>query len=247
MTKRKVEVSSTVQRAIKIVNFLNDSPGPQSITHISKELGFSTTIVHRMLTTLKLEGYVLQDTQSKNYGLGTMFLNYTNKILTEMPFASIINPELIKLRNETSETVGFYVPNGNIRICVMEHESLQEIRRTVGVGTQLPVYAGATGRVIVAFQPRRLQNKVLNLLPSEEEKNLLMEKMSETKKVGYSIGVSEISDNVSALSAPVFDQNKHIIGALSVSGPSFRFNKEVVDKYIPMLLQTTERITQSLK
>ncbi|TRM10518.1 IclR family transcriptional regulator [Lentibacillus cibarius] len=242
--KTKADVSATVLRAIKILNYLKETPGPQSVSYISKALDISPTIVHRLLATLKMEGFVFQDAQSKQYSLGAVFLEYSNKLLTELPFATIVEPWLIRLRNITGETVGFYIPNGHMRLCVMEYESQQEIRRSVGVGTQHPIHAGATGRAMLAFQPEETQRRMLQGL-SLEEWNLLTEKMQATRDHGYAISAGEISTNVSALSAPVFDQQQRVVGALSISGPTFRFDEEMVKKHISTLIQATTEISKS--
>ncbi|MFD1780683.1 IclR family transcriptional regulator [Fredinandcohnia salidurans] len=240
--KVKADVSTTVLRAIKILNYLKETPGPQSISYISKELELSSTIVHRLLTTLKMEGFVFQDSQSKLYSLGTVFMDYANKIMTELPYAPIVEPWLIKLRNITEETVGFYIPNGHMRLCVLEYESQQEIRRSVGVGKQHPIYAGATGRAILAFQPEETQQRVIQSLPLEK-RQVLAEKIQATRENGYAISMGEISSNVSALSAPVFDHQHRVIGALSISGPAFRFHEEMVTKHIATLVQATKEIS----
>ncbi|TMN21616.1 IclR family transcriptional regulator [Lentibacillus cibarius] len=240
--KTKADVSATVLRAIKILNYLKETPGPQSVSYISNALDISPTIVHRLLTTLKMEGFVFQDVQSKQYSLGAVFLEYSNKLLTELPFASIVEPWLIHLRNITGETVGFYIPNGHMRLCVMECESQQEIRRSVGVGTQHPIHVGATGRAILAFQSEEIQQRTLQRLTSEEQ-GLLDKKMQATRDYGYAISVEEINANVSALSAPVFDQQQRVVGAVSISGPTFRFNKEMVDKHISTLIHATTEIS----
>lgn len=241
--KTKVDVSATVLRAIKVLKHLKETPGPQSVSYISKDLEVSPTIVHRLLTTLKMEGFVFQDAQSKLYSLGPVFLEYANKIVTELPFAPIVEPWLIRLRNQTSETAGFYIPNGHTRLCVMEYESQQEIRRSVGVGKQYPIYKGATGRAILAYQSKETQQRVLQGLPPEE-RIVLDKKIQATRKHGYAISVEEINANVSALSAPVFDQQQHVLGALSVSGPAFRFNDEKIEEHIPTLLHATLEISK---
>src|SRR5699024_9947145 len=164
MTK-KPDTSATVFRALKILNHLKEVPGPQSIKKISEDLDISTTIIHRLLTTLKLEGFVFQDSQSKLYSLGSLFIEYANKIVTEFPFAPIIEPWLIELRNKTKETVGFYIPNGYSRLCVMEYESKEEIRRTVGVGTKHLIHEGATGRAILGFLFIEYANKIVTEFP----------------------------------------------------------------------------------
>ncbi|GAA0447850.1 IclR family transcriptional regulator [Lentibacillus halophilus] len=241
----KTDVSATVLRAIRILNYLKDTPGPQSVSYISNALDLSPTIVHRLLTTLKTEGFVFQDAQSKQYSLGAVFLEYANKLLTDLPFAPLVEPWLSHLRNRTGETAGFYIPSGNTRVCVMEYESQQEIRRSVGVGNQHLIHAGATGRAILAFQSEDMQQRMLERV-SLEERDALAQKLQATRDHGYAISVEEINANVSALSAPVFDRQQQVVGAVSVSGPTFRFNDEMVEKHIPTLLHATTAITNAL-
>ena len=82
------KISSTVQRAIKIINYLNEVSGLQGVKEISDNLNISPTITHRLLTTLKMEGLVFQDPDSKKYSLGTAFIEYANKINSDLPIAS---------------------------------------------------------------------------------------------------------------------------------------------------------------
>ncbi|PIC86336.1 IclR family transcriptional regulator [Sporosarcina sp. P20a] len=244
MTKTQ-EVSSTVVKAISVINYLNDVSGPQGVSDISKGLGLSTTIVHRLLTTLKLEGMVFQDPRSKLYTLGTIFLDYANKILTEMPIAPVVEPWLMSLRNETGETVGFYMPTGQMRICVLEYESQQEIRRSVGIGKRLPLHLGASGRAILAFQSSDQQERVLGTL-SVQEQNELEHILQAVRNQGYATNEEEISSNVAALSVPVFDKQQSVIGALSVSGPLFRWNRKSMEPYIASVIAASKEITDAL-
>ncbi|MEZ7172152.1 IclR family transcriptional regulator [Sporosarcina sp. OR05] len=243
--KKTPEVSATVVRAISVINYLNDVSGPQGVSEISKGLGLSTTIVHRLLTTLKMEGMVFQDPRSKLYSLGTVFLDYANKIMSEMPIAPIIEPWLMSLRHDTGETVGFYMPTGQMRICVLEYESLQEIKRSVGIGKRMPLHVGASGRAILAFQSAELQERLLLTLP-KDERSRLQELLEETRILGYATNEEEITPNVAALSAPVFDQQGRVIGSLSISGPLFRWNRKTMESYVSELLNATNEIQHSL-
>lgn len=243
--KKTPEVSATVVRAISIINYLNEVSGPKGVGEISKDLGLSTTIVHRLLTTLKNDGMVFQDPRSKLYSLGTVFLDYANKILTEVPIAPVVEPWLMSLRNETEETVGFYMPTGQMRICVLEYESQQEIRRSVGTGKRLPIHVGASGRAILAFQSAELQERVLSTRPAEE-RSRIEQLLEETRAQGYATNEEEITTNVAAVSAPVFDSKQRVIGAISISGPLFRWNRKTMEPYIESLLAATKEITFSL-
>ncbi|WP_235867299.1 IclR family transcriptional regulator [Priestia abyssalis] len=239
------KISSTVQRAIKIINYLNEARGPQGIKDISENLNISPPITHRLLTTLKMEGMVFQDIDSKKYSLGTVFIDYANKVITDVPIISLMDPELIKLRDETQETVGLYMLTGMIRMCVVEYESKQEISRRAGVGNRIPLHLGSSGRVILAFLSEDLQEQVLSLLP-EGERKTLRQKLEAIVNTGYSINEEELTKNVAALSAPIFGAKGKVIGAISISGPFFRWNKESMEQHIPLLLNTTQMISKSL-
>ncbi|WP_077212267.1 IclR family transcriptional regulator [Bacillus dakarensis] len=239
------KTSSTVQRAIQIINYLNESPGLQGVKEISDNLNISPPITHRLLTTLKMEGLVFQDAESKKYSLGTAFLEYANKFISDLPIASIIDPPLIQLRDATQETLGFYMLTSMYRICVIEHVSKQEISRKAGVGNKIPLHLGSSGRVILAYLNKDLQEQVLKYV-SEEERNKLLPKLEEVRDTGYSINEEELTDNVGALSVPVFGAKGKVIAAISVSGPLFRWNKESMQPHIPFLLETARGISEKL-
>ncbi|MCY9139780.1 hypothetical protein MOF30_15040 [Peribacillus frigoritolerans] len=132
-----------------------------------------------------MDGLVFQDADSKKYSLGTVFLDYANKIITDVPFVSIIDPQLIKLRDETQETVGFYMLTNMVRMCVKEHVSNQEISRK--------------GQVLA---------------------------------IGFRYNLAQAEGKV--------------IGAISISGPVFRWHKESMEQHISLLLKTAESISNSL-
>lgn len=241
----KPDMSSTVLRAMKILRYLKEVPGPQSLSDISKDVKLSQTVVHRLLNTLKVEGFVYQNPQTKLYSLGIGFIDFVNKIFTEMPIAPFIEPILIRLRDQSGETVGFYIPMGHERICVLEFESQQEIRRSVGIGRRYPLYRGASGRALLAFMPEDRQQRILSLLPLTQRREV-ESLLAVTHREGYSINEGEITESVGALSVPVFDQQQKVIGALSVSGPRFRWNRTTMIPFIPTLKEASKSITSSM-
>jgi DNA-binding IclR family transcriptional regulator len=97
----------------------------------------------------------------------------------------------------------------------------------------------------LAFLNEDFQTQVLNFLP-EEERKILRTKLETIKDTSYSINEEELTENVAALSAPIFGAKGKVIGAISISGPVFRWNKESMKQHIPLLLKTTENISKSL-
>src|SRR5699024_2180231 len=140
----------------------------------------------------------------------------------------------------------FYIPNGYSRLRVMEFESKEEISRTVGVGTNHLIHEGATGRAILTFHAAKVQEEILeNLRIGESEK--VKDKLSEVEQQGYAVSYEEINDNVTVISAPVYDANGRVFGAISISGPDFRFDHSHTDQYINILINATKEIEEGFK
>lgn len=239
------ETSIIVEKALKIVDFLSKNRGPQSLKDICQSLELSTTIAHRLLTTLKNSNMVFQDHRSKLYSLGWVFLEYTNKLMAEVPISPIIEPWLLKLRDLTNETVGFYIPTGTTRICLLEAESKQQIRRTVGTGNKLPIHLGAGGKVILAFMREEEKEAILRMLSMDN--NEMHDDLKLIANNGYCISEEETFTSVAALAAPVFDMHEHVIGALSISGPLMRWNRNSMQPYIADILHATKSIGEFFK
>ncbi|WP_370694107.1 MULTISPECIES: IclR family transcriptional regulator domain-containing protein [Peribacillus] len=94
------------------------------------------------------------------------------------------------------------------------------------------------------FLSEGLQAQVFNHLPKEERK--ILQQLEIIVNTRYSINEEEITKNVAAISAPIFGAKGKIIGAISISGPVFRWNKESMEQHISLLLKTAESISKSL-
>lgn len=238
----KQEQSLTLHHAIDILDYLASVSGMESLSDIATAAGITPPAAHRLLATLKSRSLVLQDPGTRRYTLGLALLTYANRITSSAPFGSVIGPFLDQLRDRTHETTTFHVPRGTVRVCVLESESHQEIRRTVGVGRQVPLHAGASGRAILAFQPPAEQEAMLSSL-GEEDRVRVRELLEATRQAGYATSFEESAKNVAALAAPLFDRKRgKVLGSISISGPVFRWHAETMRPFVKPLLETIARI-----
>ena len=71
--------------------------------------------------------------------------------------------------------------------------------------------------------------------------------LTETKKAGFAVSYEEITDSVTAISAPVYYKDKLAIGAVSISGPKYRFNEERIKTFTTKLLNATKEIAMTFE
>ena len=93
-----------------------------------------------------------------------------------------------------------------------------------------PLYAGAPGRVLLAFAPVEVLDEVLaqNLLPSTSDgsaETQLRDRLADIVMTGVATSEGEFIDGSVAVAAPVFREDG-IVGALGVIGPAFRCGSE---------------------
>jgi DNA-binding IclR family transcriptional regulator len=116
---------------------------------------------------------------------------------------------MVRLRDETGETVHLAVLHGGTPISVARELSLQRVGVMTQIGDSWTINEGAMGLVVGAHSP-------------EAEEGLSDELRARHRRIrdrGFSIDREEVMRGVVGIAAPVFDFRGEINGALAVAGP----------------------------
>jgi DNA-binding IclR family transcriptional regulator len=121
------------------------------------------------------------------------------------------------------------------------------------VGERMPLYAGASGKTLLAFlQPER-REEILKGLRLEKLTNKtivdiqgLRDELAAIQKRGYAISQGERVEGASSVAAPVFDASDRVLAAINISGPTTRFTKQKLQSYADLLVHATSRLSASM-
>ena len=242
--------TATVDRAIDILDVLRDSPDSLGVREIARQVGVSPATAHRLLASLRQRNLVAQIDGSRAYSLGWGLLDYANSVLRRTDLPTVASPVMRALRDETSETVTLQVPVGFDRVCIQEFEGLHELRRRVGVGRRVPLYAGASGRAILAFMGAADIERVLDAAGSkalapgtETNRDRLARLVDATRTAGVAFSTAETVEGVSSMAVPLFDAAGGVIGSIAVSGPSGRWTPDGMHAYVANLQAAAAEIS----
>jgi DNA-binding IclR family transcriptional regulator len=130
------------------------------------------------------------------------------------------------LVHETGETAVVVRRIGLSCVCLHQVESDAALRVTLEPGDMSPLYAGALGRVLLAFAPAEVLDEVLaqdlvritDATPTEDE---LRASLGTVVMTGLAVSDGELIDGSVAIAAPVFREDG-IVGAIGLLAPSFR-------------------------
>jgi IclR family transcriptional regulator, KDG regulon repressor len=227
LLKEEGQTIRSVERALDVLLcFAGESQG-LGVTQIAEKVGLYKSTVHRILAALEAKGFVRQDGVTGRYHLGLKTLELASGYLTSGDVPAVAYPEMVALRDRTQETVSLYVRDGFERVRVQRAEGPLAVRRVVGLGERLPLYLGASGKVLLAWAQPLDRAAILNqILPPDFDRSALATAIAEALRQGWAVSLEERESGVASVAAPVLDRMGRCVAALAISGPVNRFDPE---------------------
>ncbi len=221
-----------------------------AMTEIAEQVSLHKSTVHRMLATLEEKGFIERDPATERYHLGLKVWELSANLSRTDDQATIWLPEMVRLRDTLGETVSIYVRDGMERIRIQAVQSNEPIRRVAPVGARLPLYAGASSKVLIAYAEPTLQQMLLENdvfqqnIPSQDT---YKKQLDELVEQGYATSIEERESGVAAISSPIFDRLGTLVAALSVSGPASRLTAERMKDYAAVMIESAKKMGTMIK
>ncbi len=233
----------SVQRALDILSLLTEDRQVLTIKAIVEATGLAKTTVIRLTQTLEHNGLLWATTAGYMAGPGLWRWAHLARSSWELP------PETQKMMRDLAarqrETVNLYMLHDIYRVCVAQQESPLPLRHVVHVGDQLPLWGGASSKILLRDAPDSLLVRVARSSPyGEAHVRRLREWIAEAAHRGYAVSHSEREDGLSAVAVSVIGRAGSVVAALSLSGPTVRFPDERIEVFAADLRQVAERMTE---
>lgn len=233
----------SVQRAIDILALLTEANPVVSIREIVEETGLAKTTVIRLVQTLEQAGLLWATPKGYTAGPGLWRWAHLTRKAWELP------PETQQLMRELSvrqrETVNLYVARDIYRVCVAQQESPQPLRHVVHVGDELPLWAGASAKVLLRDAPAALLTRVARSSPHGlSHVDILRKWIDAAVKDGYATSAGEREPGLSAVAVPIAGRSVTVAAALTLSGPTIRFTDDRVAEFVDDLKRVAARMSE---
>lgn len=241
MEERKLTVRA-VERALDILLCFTKQRN-LSLTEIAGEISLHKSTVHRLLTTLEEKGFVIRDSATEKYRLGMKIWELSFHLAAEGDEPAILlQPRMEQLRDRLEETVSLYLLDGMDRLRIQAVQSSQAIRRVAPVGVRLPLFVGASSKVLVAYAPDTVLQAVLNSpeWPSSIDRAEYIAQLERIREIGYATSYEEREPGAAAVSVPILNQKGELAAALSVSGPVSRMSQQTLQEIAPIVMEAAK-------
>lgn len=218
----------SVQKALKILKLFDVENFELSLTEISDLLDLNKSSVLRLVETLRQEGFLKQDEETKKYKLSVILFKLGTLVYESMNLKKIARPYLEKAANETGLVVhlGILEKEGVVVLeKIWPNKQVESIRMVSRTGGIIPIHCTAIGKVLLAFKSEKeireiMKNKKLTKYTPTTITDLeeFLKVLRETKKYGYAVNNGEHEPYIKALAYPIFDDKKQVVAAMSLTG-----------------------------
>ncbi len=230
-----------IERALDILDCFEPGRLELTLTDIANSIDLAMSTTSRIVATLEKRKYLSRNLDTQRYSLGPRISQIGALGLSNMELRKVALPFMRDLNALYNEGVSLYVIREDDRICIERVESTLPLRRVINVGDRHPLTRGAAGRVLLAYLPAERRSQLLAKDPFTTEDSL-----DELRHGGYTVSLGEREEGVTSIAAPIQDARCEVIAALSMSGPSVRFEGPGFSDKIAKLKKTAELISKAL-
>jgi IclR family KDG regulon transcriptional repressor len=226
-------------RLLDLVEALSAAPG-STLSALAGQLDLSKPTVLRFLRSLEERGWVTR-LPGSGYTLGPHFLALSQKAIGEDGVLRAAPPRMAALRDSIGETVSLLSVSGIYRVCTVEYPSRQPLRFVHDIGARAPLHAGASGKVLLAFEGPMLRKRVF-AEPLERftehtftDVAKLENELRKIRTAGWALSRGERSEGGVALAVPVHDPQTGRVHSLTIFTPEARYHAGNRDDWIAQL------------
>ncbi|NUP73080.1 MAG: IclR family transcriptional regulator [Sinomonas sp.] len=220
-----------VERVVHALEILAKE-GSAAVGDVAERMGVHKSTASRILGALENHGFVQQSTRRGKYQLGVGLLRVASSIPRRLSLVHTARPVLEDLAQRFGETVNLAVRRDVYAVNVDQAMGSANLATYDWIGNLTPLHATSSGKVFLAylhsterdelfrrFELKAFTPRTLNREQLEKEFPAIVER-------GYASTQGELEDGLNAVAAPVFGHTGDLIGAVSLSGPAFRFQPD---------------------
>jgi IclR family KDG regulon transcriptional repressor len=240
---------NTVDRALRLVELIVKKP--MRLQQIADELEIHKSSASRLVQTLGDYNYLRNNKGIISPGYG--ILQLAHRIQESIDLRDVARDYVEMLGERTKGTIHLAVLDEHEVVYIDKKDSAYLVRMYSSIGKRSPVYCTGVGKAMLAhldgkqlrtvldkIEYRRYTNRTLS---SHDE---LLQELEKIKEEGISIDNGEHEDEIRCIAAPIFNFEKKVTAAISVSITTSRSSLGELLSHRSFLLESAQMISKEL-
>lgn len=242
--------SPGVHAVLDVLESLGES-NQLSLAELTRRLGLPKTSVHRVCGALVERGWLLRDA-SGVYSLGIRALG-VGAAAAELPIVVAFRPVAAELLARHNETISLTLLDGDDSLFVAKAETTHPVRLVTAVGSRLPAFASASGRVLLADLPAEVVEVAYSGRPLVTPTGVdlggvhdLLGLLVRARDDGFAENVEETALGLHCIAVPVHNGRGRVLAAMTVCVPTGRIDPARREVLLTDLRATAARLERDV-
>jgi DNA-binding IclR family transcriptional regulator len=241
------DARSVLRRGLSVLECFADGPAEKTVAELCTRTGLPPATVHRLLAVLVEWGGVEKVSRGR-YRLAVRLWRLGALVPTARTLRDVALPYMEDLYEATHGVVHLAVTDETKSLYIEKISGRRAPPVTSSVGARLPLHASGPGKVLVAFGPPELLDRVLATgLPARTSRTITDEAafrraMSEIRTTGFAVSREEMSPGTASVAAPIF-VGRAAVASVSVVTTPERLQVPVL---APVVTTVARAITRAL-
>ncbi len=217
----------TIERAFAVLRALAEHDESAGVSEVARRTGLPKSTTSRILASL--EGLGMVERLDDRFAIGPGLATLTHDATPVSSLRDIARPYLAELAEWAEEGVALAVPDGDEIVYVDTVQVVAVVQVQDWTGLRFPAHTTAAGLVLMAQWPDaeidRYGRQPLTAFTEATIKTgaELVTRLAKVRQEGVAWTVAEFSGELNGVAAVIRDATQHPVGAINISGPTFRF------------------------
>ncbi|AUZ05374.2 MULTISPECIES: IclR family transcriptional regulator [Vitreoscilla] len=239
---------SSVERVLQLVETVAKSERPISPSDLADILDIPKPSIHRLVQQLQQTGFLQLDLQGK-----VICGQRTHQLAFNLWQTSHYKMErqavLQQLASVIGETVGVAVLHELEVVYIDRVLSNWPLQIYLPEGTHVPIWASASGKLLLAQRPENQFRRIVEQLPlhaltknTQTDPAQLFQTLQQAKALQLGLDNEEFIPGMVACAVPIPNGDKEPFAAVFTHGPTLRKSLEQLQSFIPHMRQAATEL-----
>ena len=243
---------AALDKGLQVLTCFGREASRLTVSEVAARTGATPASARRSLRTLLALDYLESD--GKRYWMAPRALLVAHAYLASRPTPALAQPLLDRLSERTRESASLGQLLGDDAIIIARSTARSSLSTGLGIGSRLPAYCSALGRVLLASLPaaaaqQRLRAmKRVPLTPQTVYRlDEVVALVAQCRREGYAWSDGELEIGVRSLAVPVYDREGRAVAAMSIAVRIERMTlTELRENLLPALRKARDTLSQRL-
>ena len=247
--ERKTDVG-VLDKVVLILHTFTRGSTVLSPQEIAAHTHLPLPTVYRLAQAMNEHGML--EKEGQHFRLGVTLMHLGALVAEGIDLRGQTLPHLRWLNEQTGENAELHVRHGETRIVLETVRSSHSLRPFAAIGAPLPLHLGAAGKVLLAWLPPSERDALINVSvahftsTSSIDRGALIKQLEQIQHEGWGTSDGERASGVAAIAAPIFDEQRKLVGAMALTAPSIRLSTKQRQLFIPLVCEAARRASSDL-